>query len=69
MVVDFLPGFDPHPDAEKFKHLVAHGAFSEEDVKKFFAEGDIELKKYGFAFEMTFRGMQSNCFCAVGQRN
>jgi hypothetical protein len=68
IVVDFSPGGEVHPDEEAFKHIIAHREFSEEDMRACYEAGQIELKKYGYAFDMTFRGLQRKCFCALGQK-
>lgn len=66
--MDFLPNDETTLEVEKMMHLIAHLGFSEEEVKAFYGEGNIELKKYEYAFDLVFRGMTRKCFCALGQK-
>jgi len=69
IIVDFMvaPKVNEEP-SDEIKHIIAHGAFTEDAVGEFFSAGEVELKKYAYAFDMNFRGHQSKCFCAVGQK-
>jgi len=70
IIVDFLEAPKRHGEVDPtVKSIIAHGAFSEEDVREFYKAGGLELKKYEFAFDMVFKGIESKCFCSVGQKS
>lgn len=74
MVIDFMPGTGIEDIRNKaavddYKHIIAHmKGFPEEQMRTIYEAGEIELKSYKFAFEMLFKGVESNCFIAVGQK-
>jgi len=70
IIVDFMvaPKVNEESLDPEIRNTIAHGAFTEDSVGEFFSAGGLALKKYEFAFDMTFRGMESKCFVAVGQK-